>query len=214
MLTYYMDLNTSDDLKSKAKKAMNEIIKKCSNLTALEPLLHVASKEILKNVLGQFVTYLKGKKELATFARNGGLQKVLVLRTKMKENLLYTEEDKEEEKESPTKEEQQEEEGEQQEVVKPKRPIPILELKTKAAQLIVQLAEEIMSYYPEEIVNYYSPEDPKLVIDKIGKEDSKQPEPPKEEEKKEEENKNVKGKPDDKDKVKGKIPSAKKKPTK
>ena len=62
MLTYHMDLNTSDDLKSKAKKAMNEIIKKCSNLTALELLLHVASKEILKNVLWQFVTYLKGKK--------------------------------------------------------------------------------------------------------------------------------------------------------
>lgn len=156
----------------------------------------------------------KRKKELETFARNGGLQKVLVLRTKMKENLLYTEEDKEEEKESPTKEEQQEEEGEQQEVVKPKRPIPILELKTKAAQLIVQLAEEIMSYYPEEIVNYYSPEYPKFLLDKIGKEDSKQPEPPKEEEKKEEENKNVKGKPEDKNKVKGKIPSAKKKPTK
>ena len=55
-------------------------------------------------------------------------------------------------------------------------------------------------------------------IDKIGKEDSKQPEPPKEEEneeeKKEEDNKNVKGKQDDKNKSKAKIPSAKKKPTK
>ena len=56
-----IQVRIDDDLKSKAKKAMNEIIKKCSNLTALEPLLHVASKEILKNVLGQFVTYLKKK---------------------------------------------------------------------------------------------------------------------------------------------------------
>ena len=67
----------------------NEIIKKCSNLSALEPLLHVASKEILKSVLTQFVTYLKGnQQELANFARNGGLQKILVLRAKMKEVLL------------------------------------------------------------------------------------------------------------------------------
>lgn len=244
MLTYYMDPNTSDDLKSKAKKAMNEIIKKCSNLSALEPLLHVASKEVLKNVLGQFVTYLKGnQKELANFARNGGLQKVLVLRAKMKENLLhYTEGDEEEEEKKPPEEEEQkekvneetkqtkgqnpkdkkekvpEEEPKPEEEVKIKKPIPILELKTKAEQPIVQLAEEIVSYYPEEIVNYYSPEYAKFLLDKIGKEDSKPPEPPKEEEneeeKKEEDNKNVKGKPDDKNKSKGKIPSAKKKPTK
>ena len=55
-----------------------------------------------------------------------------------------------------------------------------------------------MSYYPEEIVNYYSPEYTKFLLDKIGKEDSKQPEPPKEEENEEEEYKNVKGKPEDK----------------
>ena len=147
MLTYYMDPNTSDDLKSKAKKAMNEIIKKCSNMIALEPLLHVAPKEILKNVLGQFVTYLKGnQKELTTFARNGGLQKVLVLRAKMKENLLhYTEGDEEEEEQKESPEEEKEspeekktnEEEPQQEEVKPKKPIPILELKTKAEQQLV-----------------------------------------------------------------------------
>ena len=169
-------------------------------------------------------TYLKGnQKELTTFARNGGLQKVLVLRAKMKENLLhYTEGDEEEEEQKESPEEEKEspeekktnEEEPQQEEVKPKKPIPILELKTKAEQPIVQLAEEIVSYYPEEIVNYYSPEYAKYLLDKIGKEDSKQPEPPKEEEneeeKKDEENKNVKGKPEDKNKAKGKIPSAKK----
>lgn len=226
MLNYYMDPNTSDDLKSKAKKALNEIIKKCSNLSALEPLLHVASKEILKSVLTQFVTYLKGnQQELANFARNGGLQKILVLRAKMKEVLLhYTEEEPIEEKPEPevviveekpeekkdnkkdkktdnkNKKEAppQEEEPKKPEPEVQKPPRPVLELKMKAQQPIVQLADEIVSYYPQEIVNYYSPEYAKALLDKIGKEDSKVPEQPPEEEKEEEEKK------DDKNVKKGK----------
>ncbi|MGL4948658.1 MAG: hypothetical protein ACRC42_04780, partial [Mycoplasma sp.] len=140
MLFYYMDQNTSDDLKDKAKKALNEIIQKCSNLSALEPLWHVASKEVLKSVLIQFSTYLKGNQtELSTFARNGGLQKVLGMKSKWKEPLWH-------------------------------------------------FAEEICSFYPQEIINYYSPEYAKKWLDKIGVEDSM----PKEEEKKDEEAENKK----------------------
>lgn len=90
MLFYYMAPNTSTDLKDKAKQALNQIILKCSNLPALEPLLHVASKEILKAVLTQFVTYLKGnQKELGNFARNGGLQKILAMKSKLQEPLFH-----------------------------------------------------------------------------------------------------------------------------
>lgn len=90
MLFYYKNENTSNDLKDKAKKAINEIIIKCSNLSALEPLLHVGSKEILKTVLTQFVTYLKGNQpELSNFARNGGLQRVLEMQPKVQEPLLH-----------------------------------------------------------------------------------------------------------------------------
>ena len=46
MLFYFMDKKTGDDLKEKAKKALIEIIKKCSNLNNLEPLLHVSNDDI------------------------------------------------------------------------------------------------------------------------------------------------------------------------
>lgn len=90
MLFYYKNENTSNDLKEKARNAINEIISKCDYLTALEPLLYISCKEILKNVLTQFVTYLKGnQKELSNFARNGGLQKVLEIKPKVDEPLLH-----------------------------------------------------------------------------------------------------------------------------
>ena len=139
-----MDKKTGDDLKEKAKKAIIEIIKKCSNLSNLEPLLHVTDLDILYPILNQYVVYLKDNtKELSNFARNGGLNKILSIRNTLKEPLL-------------------------------------------------SLANEICSYYPDDIINYYNPEYAKTLLDKIGVEDSR----PKEEEKKEEEeekdNKDVK----------------------
>ena len=144
MMFYYMDKKTGDDLKEKAKKAIIEIIKKCSNLSNLEPLLHVTDLDILYPILNQYVVYLKDNtKELSNFARNGGLNKILSIRNTLKEPLL-------------------------------------------------SLANEICSYYPDDIINYYNPEYAKTLLDKIGVEDSR----PKEEEKKEEEeekdNKDVK----------------------
>jgi HEAT repeat protein len=156
MLFYYMDKKTGDDLKEKAKKAIIEIIKKCSNLNNLEPLLHVSDRDILSPVLNQYATYLKDNQtELSNFARNGGLNKVLSIKRTLNEPLLH-------------------------------------------------LANEICSYYPAEIINYYNPEYAKILLDKIGVEDSA----PKEEENKEEDQEEINnkdGKKDDKNKGVNKV---------
>ena len=156
MLFYYMDKKTGDDLKEKAKKAIIEIIKKCSNLNNLEPLLHVSNRDILYPVLNQYATYLKDNQAgLSNFARNGGLNKILSIKNTLEEPLLH-------------------------------------------------LANEICSYYPTEIINYYNPEYAKILLDKIGVEDSA----PKEEENKEEEQEeanNKDAKKDDKSKGVNKV---------
>jgi hypothetical protein len=140
MLFYFMDKKTGDDLKEKAKKALIEIIKKCSNLKNLEPLLHVSNDDILYPVLNQYATYLKDNQtELSNFARNGGLNKVLSIKNTLKEPLQH-------------------------------------------------LANEICSYYPTEIINYYNPEYAKILLDKIGVEDSAPKEPENKEEEQEEAN--------------------------
>ena len=124
ILFYFMDKSSSDDLKEKAKKAIVEIIKKCSNLYYLEPLLHVSNNEILIPVLDQYVTHLKDNHtELANFAKNGGLRMLLGMKSKLEEPLFH-------------------------------------------------IANEICSYYPEEIINFYNPEYAKKLMDKIGIEDS------------------------------------------
>ena len=154
MLFYYMDEKTGDDLKEKAKKAIIEIIKKCSNLNNLEPLLHVTNNDILYPVLNQYCIYLKdNQKELSNFARNGGLNKILSIKNTLQEPLLH-------------------------------------------------LANEICSYYPEEIINYYNPAYAKSLLDKIGVEFSGT----KEEEKKveQEETQNKDSKKEEKTKIRNK----------
>ena len=89
MLYYYMDPNSTDDLKLKAKNALKQIIDNCSNLSALEPLLHVAPEKILKHILQQYTKYLKDDNiEMKDFAQNGGLQKLQELKGKVGEKLV------------------------------------------------------------------------------------------------------------------------------
>jgi hypothetical protein len=84
MLYYFMDPNSNDDLKDKAKKALKKIIDNCANLSALEPLLHIAPEKILKHILNQYVKHLKNNnQELRHFVQNGGLQKLQELRLKV-----------------------------------------------------------------------------------------------------------------------------------
>ena len=88
MLYYYMDPNSSEDLKLKSKKALKKIIDSCANLSVLDPLLHVAPKNILKHILQQYVKNLKGNtSEMKRFAQDGGLQKLQELKMKATEKI-------------------------------------------------------------------------------------------------------------------------------
>jgi len=75
LLDVYLHKDSSDDLKTKAKRALKSIIQKCVHLPALEPLLHhEAPQNILKYVCGQFAkilpTDIGAKRE---FVANRGL---------------------------------------------------------------------------------------------------------------------------------------------
>ncbi|XP_068261651.1 sperm-associated antigen 6 isoform X4 [Nyctibius grandis] len=54
LLAMYMDTHSSEDLQMKTKKALKNILQKCTYLPALEPLLHDAPPNILKHIVGQF----------------------------------------------------------------------------------------------------------------------------------------------------------------
>ena len=82
MLYYYMDQNSNDDLKEKAKKSLKKIIDACTNLPALEPLIPVAPEKILKHILNRYVICLKDNKEAKRNFVNGGLQKLQEIKVK------------------------------------------------------------------------------------------------------------------------------------
>jgi len=77
LLAVYLHQDSSEDLQTKAKRALKGVIQKCTTLPALEPLLD-APDNILKYVVQQFVKVLQhdnnGKK---AFVQSGGLQKIL-----------------------------------------------------------------------------------------------------------------------------------------
>ena len=46
--------DASEDLRTKSKRSLKNVLQKCVHLPALEPLLETAPPEILKHVVGQF----------------------------------------------------------------------------------------------------------------------------------------------------------------
>lgn len=54
LLKCYLRADATEDLQTKAKKSLKNILQKCVHLPALEPLLHDAPPNILKHVVGQF----------------------------------------------------------------------------------------------------------------------------------------------------------------
>ncbi|XP_048826962.1 sperm-associated antigen 6 [Brienomyrus brachyistius] len=77
LLRLYVDTESSEDLRVKAKKALKSILQKCTYLPALEPLLHEAPSDILKHVVGQFSKVLPhDSKARRLFVTSGGLKKV------------------------------------------------------------------------------------------------------------------------------------------
>lgn len=78
LLAVYLSPNSSDDLRTKSKRALKNIIEHCVYLPALEPLLHPdAPQDILKYVCGQYAkvlpTDIAAKRE---FVANRGLATV------------------------------------------------------------------------------------------------------------------------------------------
>ncbi|XP_071416706.1 sperm-associated antigen 6 isoform X2 [Pithys albifrons albifrons] len=77
LLDIYMDARSSDDLKMKAKKALKNVLQKCTYLPALEALLHDAPPSIMKHIIGQFSKVLPhDSKARRLFVTTGGLKKV------------------------------------------------------------------------------------------------------------------------------------------
>jgi HEAT repeat protein len=77
LLQCYLRTGASEDLQTKAKKALKNLLQKCVFLPALEPLLHDAPPNILKHVVGQFSKVLPhDAKARRLFVTSGGLKKV------------------------------------------------------------------------------------------------------------------------------------------
>ncbi len=77
LLQLYSRTDVSEDLQTKAKKALKNILQKCVYLPVLEPLLHEASPNILKHVVAQFSKVLPhDPKARRLFVTSGGLKKV------------------------------------------------------------------------------------------------------------------------------------------
>ncbi|XP_021242727.1 sperm-associated antigen 6 isoform X1 [Numida meleagris] len=85
LLSMYMDIRSSEDLQLKAsifkvyaaKRALKNILQKCTDLPALEALLHDAPPNIMKHIVGQFSKVLPhDSKARRLFVITGGLKKV------------------------------------------------------------------------------------------------------------------------------------------
>merc|ERR1712014_448575 len=99
LLAVYLHQDSSEDLQTKAKRALKSVIQKCTYLPALEPLLDQAPPNILKHVVQQFAKVLPTDRQAQKeFVQSGGLQKVLAVKaevgSKLKDfiediNMLY-----------------------------------------------------------------------------------------------------------------------------
>lgn len=75
MLACMVHPDSSEDLKSKSKRALKSVLAKCTHLQALHPLLREAPVKVQKYVLKQFASILPHDVEARRlFVQNGGLQ--------------------------------------------------------------------------------------------------------------------------------------------
>ena len=76
LLAVYLHQDSSEDLQTKAKRALKSVIQKCITLPALEPLLE-APPNVLKYVVQQFAKVLPNDiNARKNFVQSGGLQKI------------------------------------------------------------------------------------------------------------------------------------------
>lgn len=67
----------SEDLKTKAKRALKAVLQKCVDLAALEPLLYDAPPNVLKYVVAQYAKVLPHDVSARkAFVTSGCLQKI------------------------------------------------------------------------------------------------------------------------------------------
>jgi hypothetical protein len=67
--------SSSDDLKTKAKRALKSVLAKCTHLQALQPLLRDAPMKVQKYILKQFAQMLPHDLEARrSFVQSGGLE--------------------------------------------------------------------------------------------------------------------------------------------
>jgi len=77
ILACYMKTDASEDLRTKSKRSLKNVLQKCVHLPALEPLLETAPPEILKHVVGQFSKVLPhDPKARRLFVTSGGLKRI------------------------------------------------------------------------------------------------------------------------------------------
>lgn len=75
LLACLVHANSSDDLKTKSKRALKNILSKCMYLQALQPLLREAPVKVQKYILRQFAQLLPQDLEARrSFVQTGGLQ--------------------------------------------------------------------------------------------------------------------------------------------
>jgi len=96
MMLYYYNApasESSDDLKTKAKKAMKKIIAECDDLQYLEPLIHTAPDNILKHILIKFEKILRdtaSREYKRKFVEDGGLKKLQEIKVNCSEEIKKT----------------------------------------------------------------------------------------------------------------------------
>eukprot|EP00126_Sphaerothecum_destruens_P006505 Sdes_comp19390_c0_seq1m10690 len=77
LLGVYVSEHSSDDLKTKSKRALKCVLEKCVDLASLEPLLHDAPPNILKYVVAQFAKVLPHDvRARRSFVTSAGLAKI------------------------------------------------------------------------------------------------------------------------------------------
>jgi len=84
LLAVFLHQDSSEDLQTKAKRALKSVIQKCTYLPALEPLLQEAPPNILKYVVQQFNKVLPNDLNARrSFVQSGGLQKIQEVKAEM-----------------------------------------------------------------------------------------------------------------------------------
>ena len=77
LLSVYTSPKSSDELRKKTKRALKDILRMCSVLDALEPLIQLAPDEILIYILNQFKKILPTDSNARkNFVLSGGLRNI------------------------------------------------------------------------------------------------------------------------------------------